>query len=179
MSRVGKQLIVVPKGVRCVVDGGIITVQGPKGTLTRPVVAGVSIREESGNLFVDRDDDSQRCRTNHGLMRALLANMVRGVSTGFERRLEIVGVGYKAEIKGKAAVLNLGYSHQVEYPFPEGITISVEKNTKMLVTGIDRERVGQVAAELRGFRPPDSYKGKGVRVEGERIRIKAGKSGQK
>lgn len=179
MSRIGKQPIQLPRGVRWALDGGYVSVEGPKGSLRRAVVQGVSIRQDGESLHVDRDDDSLRFRTNHGLMRALVANMVRGVSSGFERKLEIVGVGYKAEIKGKMAVLNLGYSHQVEYPFPDGITISVEKNTKMLVTGIDRERVGQVAAELRGFRPPDSYKGKGVRVEGERIRIKAGKSGQK
>ncbi len=179
MSRIGKQPIQLPRGVRWALDGGNISVEGPKGSLRRSLVQGVSIRQEGDVLLVERDDDSQRFRTNHGLMRALVANMVRGVSTGFERKLEIVGVGYKAEIKGKTAVLNLGYSHQVEYPFPEGITISVEKNTKVLVSGIDRERVGQVAAELRGFRSPDSYKGKGVRIEGERIRIKAGKSGQK
>lgn len=178
MSRIGKKSIAVPKGVRVQVENGVVTVEGPKGKLSRPVVVGTKVEQGSNGLSVlSLDEVGGRAR--HGLMRALLANMVKGVSSGFDQKLEIVGIGYKAEIKGKAVVLSLGYSHTVEYPFPPGISISVDKNTKMVVSGIDRERVGQVAAELRSFRPPDSYKGKGVRVEGEYIRIKAGKSGQK
>jgi large subunit ribosomal protein L6 len=129
-------------------------------------------------VLVSRADDSARCRANHGLMRALLNNMVIGVSKGFTKELEIIGVGYKAEVKGNKVVFNLGYSHQIVFPFPEGIKISVEKNTSLAVTGSSKEAVGQAAAEIRGFRPPDSYKGKGVRYKGEHIRIKAGKTAQ-
>lgn len=158
--------------------GGSVQVKGPKGTLSRSIVPGVSVVVQSDVVQVNRDDDSRKCRANHGLMRALLNNMVIGVSVGFTRELEIIGVGYKAEVKGNKVVLNLGFSHQIEFPFPDGIKITVDKSTKLAVTGASKEAVGQAAAEIRGFRPPDSYKGKGVRYKGEHIRIKAGKTAQ-
>jgi len=179
MSRIGNQPVVLPKGVTFAVADGAMRVQGPKGSLQRKIVAGVNFAEEGGAVVVRREGDSPQHRAYHGLMRALLNNMVTGVSKGFERRLEIVGVGYKAELRGSSVVLNLGYSHPIEYAFPPGIHVQVEKNTKLVVSGIDKEQVGQVASELRAYRPPDSYKGKGVRYEGERVRLKAGKSGQK
>jgi len=178
MSRIGNKVIVLPKAVEVSVADGKVVVKGPKGTLDTKLVQGVSFDVVDGTVSVRREGDSPRLRANHGLMRALTANMVHGVSVGFEKKLEIVGVGYKAEVKGKDIVLNLGYSHPIRYPFPEGITISCESPTKITVAGIDKEQVGQVASELRGFRSPDSYKGKGVRYEGERVRLKAGKSGQ-
>lgn len=179
MSRIGNQPVKLPSGVTFVSAGGEVQVKGPKGTLSRKVATGISFRQEGSSLVLERADESPTVRANHGLMRSLVNSMVLGVSSGFQRRLEIIGVGYKAEVKGQTLVMSLGYSHPVEYPFPPGISISVEKNTKVMVSGIDKEQVGQVASELRGFRPPDSYKGKGVRYEGEHVRIKAGKSGQK
>ena len=178
MSRIGNKIVVLPKAVEVSVADGKVVVKGPKGTLDAKLAQGVSFDVSDGEVRVRREGDTPRLRANHGLMRALTANMVRGVSVGFEKKLEIVGVGYKAETKGKEIVLNLGYSHPIRYPFPQGITISCESPTKITVTGIDKEQVGQVASELRGFRSPDSYKGKGVRYEGERVRLKAGKSGQ-
>lgn len=177
MSRIGKKPVKLPKNVTVAVAEGALRVNGPKGSLQRPVAAGITIEESGGEARVLRSGDGPKERASHGLMRALLSNMVRGVTEGFERRLEIVGVGYKAEIKGKSVVLSLGYSHPIVYPFPAGITVELDKN-KLLVRGIDKELVGQTAAELRAFRPPDSYKGKGIRHEGEEVRIKAGKSGQ-
>lgn len=179
MSRIGKKPVALPAGVSVVARDGVLQVKGPKGELSRALAVGTSVTLEPGVAVVQRSDESSQIRANHGLMRALLANMVTGVSAGFVRNLEITGVGYKAEVKGKSLVLNLGYSHQVVYPFPNGITIEVETNTKVRVKGADKELVGQVASELRGLRSPDSYKGKGVRYAGERIRIKAGKSAQK
>ncbi len=176
MSRIGKKPIVLPKGVTFAADGSVVRVKGPKGELSRAQVAGVTFNVAGDQLVVEAADTN---RAAHGLMRALVANMVTGVSTGFEKKLEIVGVGYKAEVKGTSLVMSLGFSHQVVYPFPAGITIGVDGTTKLVVRGSDRERVGQVASELREFRSPDSYKGKGVRYAGEHIRIKAGKSGQK
>lgn len=179
MSRIGKKPITVPKGVVVVTSDGSVRVTGPKGELSRAIVSGISFSQEGDQLTVLRAGDEPAARASHGLMRALTANMVNGVSLGFARRLEIQGVGFKAEVKGKTLVLNLGFSHQVIYPFPPGITVDVEANTKLSVKGIDKELVGQVAAELRGLRPPDSYKGKGVRFQGERVRLKAGKAAQK
>lgn len=179
MSRIGRMPIMLPKGVVVTTADGALRVKGPKGELERAVVSGVSFTQEGGSLVVHRASDAASARASHGLMRALAANMVTGVAQGFTRQLEILGVGYKAEVKGKTLVLNLGFSHQVLYPFPPGITIDVEQNTKLSVKGIDKEMVGQVAAELRSLRPPDSYKGKGVRFQGERVRIKAGKAAQK
>ena len=179
MSRIGKKPVELPKGVSLTVADGQVTVKGPKGELSKHVVSGISFTQEGATVQILRASEDRKTRAAHGLMRALVANMVKGVSQGFTRDLEILGIGYKAEVKGKMLSMSLGYSHPIEYPFPDGITISVEKNTKVTITGIDKEKVGQVAAELRGKRPPDSYKGKGVRYAGEHVRLKAGKSGQK
>lgn len=180
MSRIGKKPITVPSGVDVVVGGGVVKVKGPKGSLSRKIAHGVSFEREGDVIRVVRANNSGPVRAAHGLMRALVANMVQGVTQGFTKELEIIGVGYKAETKGRTLVMNLGYSHPINYPFPEGIEIVVnpKDRTKVAVQGIDKETVGQVAAELRGYRPPDSYKGKGVRYVGETVRLKAGKSGQ-
>ena len=178
MSRIGRLAIPMPKGVTIDV-GDLVSVKGPKGQLETPLVEGVGIAVVDGVITVSRNSDERRHRTNHGLMRALLSNMVVGVTTGFEKRLEIIGVGYKAENRGANVVFNLGYSHPIDFAPPEGVAVTVDKGTKVSVKGIDREAVGQVAAVIRGFRPPDSYKGKGVRYENERIRLKAGKAAKK
>jgi large subunit ribosomal protein L6 len=176
MSRIGNKPVAVPSGVTVSEGGGVLTVKGPKGQLTQNIVDGISFDIGDGTVKVNRADDRRQYRANHGLMRALLNNMVTGVSAGFERKLEIIGVGYKAAVQGNKAVFNLGYSHPVDFPFPDGVSISVDKNTLVTVSGIDKEKVGQAAAEIRGFRPPDSYKGKGVRYQGEYVRLKAGKT---
>ena len=180
MSRIGRKPVTIPANVDVRVEDGNLRVKGPKGEIVRKVAPGVSFEFGDNVVNVNRDGDSGPVRAAHGLMRALLANMVKGVSTGFTKNLEIIGVGYKAEVKGKQLVLSLGYSHPIEYPFPSGIDIAVDPKdrTKIVVSGFDKEAVGQVAAELRGFRSPDSYKGKGVRYVGEHVRLKAGKSGQ-
>jgi large subunit ribosomal protein L6 len=178
MSRIGNKPVPVPKGVEVQVSGGELRVKGPKGQLTQDIVDGISFDVQDGRVVVSRGSDVKQIRANHGLMRALLNNMVVGVSRGFTRNLEIIGVGYKAQVTGNKAVFNLGYSHPINFPFPDGIKISVDKNTKISVTGISKEAVGQAASEIRGFRPPDPYKGKGVRYEGEYVRLKAGKTAQ-
>ena len=176
MSRIGNKPVAVPGGVTVTANDGRLTVKGPKGELSQKIAEGITFEIDGEEAKVNRANDSKPYRANHGLMRSLLNNMVTGVSKGFERKLEINGVGYKASTQGNKAVFNLGYSHPIEFPFPEGVTISVDKNTSVTVSGIDKEKVGQAAAEIRGFRPPDSYKGKGVRYEGEYVRLKAGKS---
>lgn len=179
MSRIGKMPIPVPAGVAITVADGQLKVNGPKGLLTQKMASGVSIVNEAGVARVVRADDSRQVRANHGLTRALLNNMVKGVTTGFERKLDIQGVGFKSEVKGNTLVMQLGFSHPINFPFPDGITISVEKGTKLTVKGSDRQIVGETAAKLKSFRPPDSYKGKGVRFEGEHVRLKAGKTAKK
>jgi len=178
MSRIGRKPVELPTGVTFVVEGDHFLVKGPKGELTKKIVPGITFTVENNIVQVHRENDHRQNRAYHGLMRALLANMVTGVSQGYKRELEIVGIGYKAEVKGNKLIMNLGYSHPIEFPFPSGIKIEVEKATKVVISGIDKEMVGQVAAVLRGKRPPDSYKGKGVRYAGEHVRLKAGKSGQ-
>lgn len=179
MSRIGRKPVKLPAGVTVTAADGRLSVKGPKGELSRLVAEGIHFEFQPGVALVARENDTPKNRSAHGLMRALLANMVTGVTVGYTRHLDILGVGYKAEVKGKTLVMNLGFSHQIIYPFPNGITIDVETNTKLAVKGIDKEMVGQVASELRSFRPPDSYKGKGVRYRGEHVRLKAGKSAQK
>lgn len=176
MSRVGKKLIELPKGVTVTVAPGSVTVKGPKGTLESVVPEFISAKVEGNILVFERSGEDRVSRSNHGLARALARNAVVGVSEGFSRRLEIQGVGYRAEVKGKNLVLNLGYSHLIEFPIPADIQISVDKDNKITIGGISRDRVGQVAANLRSYRPPDRYKGKGVRYEGEHIALKEGKS---
>lgn len=180
MSRIGRKPVVVPSGVEVVVSDAVLRVKGAKGSVERHVMEGISFNRDGDTITVERAGNSPKQRAAHGMMRALLNNMVVGVSAGFTKRLKVIGVGYKAEVQGKKLVLNLGYSHMINYPFPDGITISIDKGDKSTieVSGVDKEQVGQVAAELRGFRPPDSYKGKGVRYEGEYVRLKAGKSGK-
>jgi large subunit ribosomal protein L6 len=179
MSRIGKLPIAVPAGVTFTQAGGSMSVKGPKGELSRGLATLVTVAQDGGNLVVTRVDDSRTARSNHGLVRALLNNMVTGVTKGFERRLEIQGVGFKAEAKGKSIQLALGYSHPIDFPFPEGITIDVDKGTKLVVKGCDRELVGETAAKLISLRAPDSYKGKGIRNEGQQIKLKAGKTAKK
>jgi large subunit ribosomal protein L6 len=179
MSRIGKLPIQLPKNVTVSVADGVVAVKGPLGQTQRALVAGTSVAVDGGVATVSVDSSVASASASHGLVRALVANMVKGVSQGFERRLEIHGVGYKAEARGSTTMFSLGYSHPIEYKAPDGVKIEVDKNTKVLVKGIDKETVGQVASEIRAMRPPDSYKGKGVRYVGERVRLKAGKAGQK
>lgn len=176
MSRIGKKPIAIPAGVIVSLNGQAITVKGPKGELVAPIAADITARVDNSQLLFERANDLGPVRARHGLMRALVRNMVVGVSQGFTRRLEIQGIGYRAEVKGKTLVLNLGYSHPVEYAIPADVTITVDKDGKITISGANRERVGQVAANIREFRKPDRYKGKGIRYEGERIAIKEGKS---
>ncbi len=176
MSRIGRLPIPVPSGVLVHVADGLVSVTGPKGTLEQPVVAGTAVSCEEGIVTVVRSSDDGPVRAAHGLMRALIRNMVVGVSEGFGKNLDVHGVGFRAEVRGRELVLNIGYSHQVEYKVPKGVDVSVTKATRITVTGHDRQQVGQVAAIIRGFRPPDHYKGKGIRYETEKPRIKEGKS---
>lgn len=176
MSRIGKLPVDLPNGVSVEISSGTVQVKGPKGTLKQALPAHVDVKVEGKQLVVSRQSDMRQARANHGLTRALCRNLVIGVSTGFERKLEIVGVGYRAEVKGKNLVLSLGFSHPVEYAIPDGIAVTVGKDNSIVVSGIDKQRVGQVAADIRGFRKPDAYKGKGIRFSGEYVRIKAGKS---
>ncbi len=176
MSRIGRLPVQIPKGVTVTVDASTMSAKGPKGQLTRALPSHVGIDVASDQAVVTRVNDSKPARARHGLTRALLQNMVTGVSAGWTRKLEIVGVGYKAAVKGKGLELHLGYSHPIDYPLPVGVSAEVKGNI-ITVTGIDREAVGQVAANIRGFRKPDAYKGKGVRYVGEHIKLKPGKSG--
>jgi large subunit ribosomal protein L6 len=177
MSRVGKRAIGLPDGVTVELAAGEIQVKGPKGSLSGPVPEGIGARVEEGKLIFERPDDSKTSRARHGLARALANNMVVGVSRGFRRSLEIEGVGYRAEMKGKVLNLLLGFSHPVEVAVPEGLTVSVEANTKVSIEGADKQAVGQFAADIRSLRPPEPYKGKGIRYDDEQIRRKVGKAG--
>jgi large subunit ribosomal protein L6 len=177
MSRIGRKPIEIPAGVKIQLSASAVAVQGPKGKLNVPLPRGIKFEQKDATLTAVRENDSQKAL--HGLARALVANAVTGVTTGFKKELDIVGVGYRAELKGKNVVFNLGYSHQIEFPVPEGIQVTVDKQTHMTVTGADRALVGQVCANLRGLRPPDPYKQKGIRITGERLKKKAGKAGAK
>ncbi len=179
MSRIGKKPIAIPSGVKVAINGNVVEVQGPKGKLQTTVPNGITVQQQDGHIVAVREKDEQAAL--HGLSRALINNAVEGVTKGWTRELEIVGVGYRAELKGKTTVVfNLGFSHPIEYPLPTGIDVAVDpKQTKLTITGIDRQKVGQVAAEMRGLRPPDPYKNKGVRYVGERLKKKVGKTGAK
>ncbi len=179
MSRIGKQPIQVPEKVDVTLDGLSVKVKGPKGELHRTLPEGVSISKVENTIVVSTTSDKRQSRERHGLSRSLVANMVQGVSEGYTRKLEIVGVGSRAQVKGKNLVVSAGYSHQIEVIPPEGITFKVENNTNVTVTGIDKELVGNEAAKIRAIRPPEPYKGKGIKYAGERIIRKAGKSGKK
>lgn len=179
MSRVGKKPIEVPANVTVTLgDKNAVTVKGPKGELTRVFNKDITITQEANVLTLSRPSDSKDHRTNHGTSRALLANMVTGVSEGFQRTLELVGVGYRAQLQGSKLVLNVGYSHPVEFTPEDGVTVEVPANTKVIVKGIDKERVGALASNIRQVRPPEPYKGKGIRYEGEVVRRKEGKTGK-
>ena len=176
MSRVGKKTITVPAGVTVTINGSHVAVKGGKGELSWTLPEGISAAVEGSVLTVSRADDSRKLRALHGANRSLLANMVEGVSKGFVKELEIVGVGFKAAVKGKALDLALGKSHPILHPIPAGLTVTVTDNTRVKVEGIDKQVVGQFAAEVRGYYPPEPYKGKGVHYVGEHIRRKEGKS---
>ena len=179
MSRIGKRPIPVPAGVTVAIDGSRITVKGPKGELSRTLPGDIAVSQEGAELRVTRPSDEERHKAMHGLSRTLVANMVDGVTQGFAKTLEITGVGYKAEIKPYGALLSLGFSHQIEYQAPAGVTITAPNPTTVVIAGTSKELVGQVAAEIRSFRKPEPYKGKGVKYQGEVIRRKAGKAGGK
>ncbi len=179
MSRIGKLPIAIPQGVKITYSDLQLKVDGPKGSLSRHIMEGVTLNVEASNIFVLRNDDSIKCRSAHGLTRTLVNNMVVGVTKGFETALEITGVGYRAEAKGDILNLSLGYSHPINFQLPKGITVEVEKMTKVLVKGIDKELVGQTAAKIRSFRGPEPYKGKGIKYATETILRKAGKTGKK
>jgi large subunit ribosomal protein L6 len=180
MSRIGKKPIELPKGVEVKQEGNAVTIKGPKGSLSTTLVAGIGVKVEKNVLQFTRGDEEGKTRAFHGLMRALVANNVRGVSEGFKRELDIVGVGYRAEVKGKEVVFQLGYSHPVRFSIPQGIDITVDaKSGHIVVSGIDKQKVGQTAAEIRSLREPDPYKGKGIKYSDEVIRRKAGKAAGK
>ncbi|MEH6990379.1 50S ribosomal protein L6 [Cytobacillus firmus] len=178
MSRIGKKPIEIPTGVTVTNDNNTVTVKGPKGELTRSFNQDIEIKVEDNVVNVSRPSDAKEHRALHGTTRALLANMVEGVSKGFERGLELIGVGYRAQKQGKKLVLNVGYSHPVEIEPEEGIEVEVPSNTKIIVKGTNKERVGALAANIRDVRPPEPYKGKGIRYEGEYVRRKEGKTGK-
>jgi large subunit ribosomal protein L6 len=179
MSRIGKRPIPIPNKVTVDIDGATVTVKGPKGTLQRTLPTAVAINKDGETLFVTRQDDSRTARERHGLCRTLVANMVEGVATGFQKRLDIQGVGYRAQAQGSKLVLNVGYSKPVEMEMPDGVSVAVENNTQVIVSGIDKEAVGNIAAKIREVRPPEPYKGKGIRYLGEVVRRKVGKAGGK
>jgi len=179
MSRIGKNPIDVPDGVTIKLDGNKVTVKGPRGELSRTIPADMMVAQDDGKITVTRPSDEARHKSLHGLSRTLIANMVEGVTKGFVKQLDIVGVGYKAEVRPYGLQLALGYSHAIEYKAPTGITLKAPLPTQILVEGANKEIVGQVAAELRSLRPPEPYKGKGIKYAGEQIRRKAGKAGGK
>ena len=177
MSRVGRKPITLPQGVKVQIGDATVEVQGPKGKLSVPVPPGIKFEKSDGAVVAVRQNDEQRAL--HGLARALVANAVLGVTQGFSKELDIFGVGYRAELKGRAVFFSLGYSQPIEFPIPDGIQVSVEKQTHLVVSGADKHLVGQVAANIRALRPPDPYKQKGIRITGERLKKKAGKAGAK
>ena len=179
MSRIGRQPIPIPKGTRVTIEDGSFLAEGPKGQVRQALLPGFPVEIADDIVTVSRRGDSGDARAKHGLLRALLANAVTGVSEGFTRGLEISGVGYRAEVRGREVHFALGYSHPVVFPIPEGIEVAVDKSNRIMVSGADRQQVGQVAAEIRGLRRPDAYKGKGIRYSNEKLRLKVGKAGGK
>ena len=178
MSRIGKQPVAIPDKVSVEIKDRHITVKGPKGTLARELPSAIVVEQEGATIKVSPEDGSRIARQRHGLCRTLVANMIEGVSKGFEKRLQIIGVGYRAQAQGKKLTLNVGYSNPVEMEMPEGIQVAVEKNTELILNGIDKEVLGNTAATIRAVRPPEPYKGKGIRYMGEQVRRKAGKTGK-
>lgn len=179
MSRIGRKPIELPKGVEVKVDGAEITVKGSKGTLKFPIMPKITVKSENGTIVVERGSEEKNVKAAHGMTRAIINNMVIGVDKGFQKELEIIGVGYRAQIQGKNLVMALGFSHPVEVAPPQGVEFAVDGPTKIIVKGIDKQLVGQVAANIREYRPPEPYKGKGIRYVGEYVIRKAGKAGGK
>lgn len=178
MSRIGKKPIELPQGVKFELKEGVITVTGPKGSLKRPLLEGLNVQAEGNVVNVQRSSEEKKIMGYHGLMRTLIANMVEGVHNGFERKLEIIGIGYRAELQANNVVFYLGYSHPIVFALPQGISAQVEKQTSLTVKGIDKELLGEIAAKMRALRKPDAYKNKGVKYANEVLRKKAGKSGK-
>ena len=178
MSRIGKKPIDMPKGVKLEIKEGEIIVTGPKGTLKRPLLEGMTVQADGNVVNVQRSSEEKKIMGYHGLMRTLIANMVEGVHNGFERKLEIIGIGYRAEMQGNNVVFYLGYSHPIAFALPQGISAQVDKQTLLTVKGIDKELLGEVAAKMRALRKPDAYKNKGVKYANEVLKKKAGKSGK-
>lgn len=179
MSRIGRLPIDMPKTVKASIANGVITVEGPKGKLSQEISPAINIEIEEGKIVVTRDNDEKQTKAYHGLMRQLIRNMIVGVSDGYTKTMVIVGVGYKAELKQNILILTLGYANDIEYVVPEGVKIACETPTKFSISGIDKQLVGQTAAEIRSLRKPEPYKGKGIRYENEVVRSKSGKSGKK
>jgi len=179
MSRIGNKVIPVPSGVKINIAAGQVEVQGPKGKLTSPVPQGIQFELADGRLVAKRAAETKQLRALHGLARSLVANAVKGVTDGFQKELEIVGIGYRAEVRGKSVVFSLGFSHPIDFQIPTGINITVEKQTKLVVSGTDKQRVGQTAATIRSLKKPDPYKNKGIRYAGEALKKKVGKTGAK
>ena len=175
MSRIGKQPIKIPQGVKVAVEGNTVRAEGPKGKLSQPVPAGLTPRMQDGTVVIERGSEEREVRALHGLARALVANMVTGVKDGFERKLEIIGIGYRAQMQGKAIQLALGFSHPIVFPLPEGVTAEIDKQVSITLRGADKALLGETAAKLRALRKPDPYKGKGIRYSGEVVRKKVGK----
>lgn len=178
MSRIGKLPIIVPQGVKVAVTGDLLKVDGPKGSLTQRISSEVDVSISDGKIVFTRPTESREARTVQGLMRSLVANMVSGVTQGYERRLEIAGVGYRAEVQGDSLVMSLGFSHPVKYALPKGVKAEVDKQTLIVLKGADKQVLGQVAANIRGLKPPEPYKGKGIKYQDEKILRKAGKAGK-
>lgn len=180
MSRIGKKPVEIPKGVDVKIDKNFITAKGPKGSLTLQIHPRIKVSLEDGKIILQRPSDEKQDKALHGTMRALVANMIEGVSKGYERVLEIVGVGYRAQLQGNSLIFSLGYSHPVEFQLPEGIKATVDsKQTTITLSGTDKHLLGQIAANIRALRPPDPYKGKGIRYAGEHLKLKPGKAGKK
>ena len=179
MSRIGRLPIDMPKTVKASIANGVITVEGPKGKLSQTISPAINVALEDGKVIVTRDNDEKQTKAYHGLMRQLIRNMIIGVSEGYQKTMVIIGVGYKAELKQNILVLTLGYANDIEYVIPEGVKIACETPTKFSISGIDKQLVGQTAAEIRSLRKPEPYKGKGIRYENEFVRSKSGKSGKK
>lgn len=177
MSRIGKKPIPVPAGVTVTANGQNIAVKGPKGELKREIRLPITVKVDAGKILVVRPDESREAKSLHGLSRTLVSNMVEGVTKGYEKKLHIEGVGFKAEVAGTTLSLNVGFTHTIKFTIPAGVKVTVEKNVDLSVSGIDKEVVGQTAATIRGFRPPDVYKGKGIMYTGEKLRKKVGKAG--
>ncbi|HOV90448.1 MAG TPA: 50S ribosomal protein L6 [Syntrophorhabdaceae bacterium] len=178
MSRIGRKPITLPESIKVDIKDGEVLVSGAKGSLKRPILDGIKVEIDGRTVYVKRENDEKKIKSYHGLMRTLISNMVEGIDKGFEKKLEIIGIGYRAEMQGDNLVLYLGYSHPIQFPLPEGISAQVDKQTLLTIKGIDKELVGQVAAKIRALRKPDVYKNKGIKYAGEFLRKKAGKSGK-